>query len=103
MARRQPDQNAGQQRGVERVPMRVMLQTVRRIHSPHRLKNPRLDHAESDSQPWLNWMTQKPKIRTSLLSKVWEAPMPHYEFFCHAGKTTFGKIFALLDYQEGRV
>src|SRR6266849_4254813 len=35
LARRQPDQNLGQQRGVGRAPMRVVLQTVRRIHSPH--------------------------------------------------------------------
>jgi putative FmdB family regulatory protein len=60
-------------------------------------------YAESDSQPLLNWMTQKAKIRTSLLSKVWEAPMPHYEFFCHACKKTFVKILALVDYEEGRV
>jgi len=57
LARRQPDQNAGQQRGVGRVPTRVVLQTVRRIRLP--------TFVELDDP--------KAKIRTSLLSKVWEA------------------------------
>ncbi len=35
--------------------------------------------------------------------RVWEAIMPHYEFFCHACKKTFSKILALVDYEGGEV
>ena len=32
-----------------------------------------------------------------------EAPMPQYEFYCHACKKTFTKILTLVDYEAGGV
>ena len=31
------------------------------------------------------------------------APMPQYEFFCHACKKTFSKVLTLAEYEEGNV
>ena len=36
-------------------------------------------------------------------SKIVEARMPHYEFFCQECKKLFDKILSLVDYEEGEV